>query len=425
MKNMLRALRHRNFRLFFFGQGTSLIGTWIQQAAMSWLVYRLTGSTLLLGFTAFAGQIPILLLAPVAGVWSDRFDRRKLWLGTQVLSLLQALLLAGLAFSGVVAVWHVVVMAVLLGVITAFETPIRQSMMTHMVDDQNDLPNAIALNSFTVNVARLLGPTIAGLVIALVGEATCFLLNGLSYGAVIVALLGMSVSQDTRSRHGVACTLKDGVTYVFNAAEIRTSLLFLALVSFMATPYLVLLPVYAKDVFHGSAQTLGLLMSSAGLGAIVGTIFLASRKNLGKLRSVTLFAGTCAGIALMGFAFSTTLWISVLLMVLVGFGVVVTAASTNMSLQTAVEGRFRGRVMAMYTIAYLGVSPLGGLAAGVLADRIGTPDALFIGGLLCALGGLVFSRNLLLDLVRAPSGQGYRNGARRLHLSHPTTVMPT
>ncbi|MBI3432782.1 MAG: MFS transporter [Hydrogenophilales bacterium] len=422
--NMLRALRHRNFRLFFFGQGTSLIGTWIQQAAMSWLVYRLTGSTLLLGFTAFAGQIPILLLAPVAGVWSDRFDRRKLWLGTQVLSLLQALALAGLAFSGFVAVWHIVVMAVLLGIITAFETPIRQSMMTHMVDDQSDLTNAIALNSFTVNVARLLGPTIAGLVIALVGEATCFLLNGLSYVAVIVALLSMRVSQERSSKHGVACTLKDGLAYAFNAVEIRGSLLFLALVSFMATPYLVLLPVYAKDVFHGSAQTLGFLMSSAGLGAIVGTVFLASRKNVGKLRSVTLLAGTCAGIALMGFALSTTLWVSLLLMGLVGFGVVVTAASTNMSLQTAVEGRFRGRVMAMYTIAYLGVSPLGGLAAGVLADHIGTPDALFTGGLLCALGGLAFSRNLLRDLVRAPFRQGQRNGARRLDLGAPTTVMP-
>lgn len=362
---------------------------------MSWLVYRLTGSTVLLGVTAFAGQIPILLLAPFAGVWSDRFDRRKLWLGTQILSLAQALAMAGLAFSNAVAVWHIVAMAVLLGVITAFETPIRQSMMTHMVDDQNDLPNAIALNSFTVNVARLLGPTIAGVVINLVGEAMCFLLNGFSYVAVIAALLSMRVSPEIKPRHSGAGSLKEGLAYAFGVPEIRTSLLFLTLVSFMATPYVVLLPVYAKEVFHGDAQTLGLLMSSAGLGAIVGTIFLASRKGVGKLRNVTLFAGICAGIALMGFAFSTALWLSLLLMVLAGFGVVVTAASTNMSLQTIVEGRFRGRVMSMYTIAYLGMSPLGGLAAGMLADRIGTPHTLFIGGLICALGGATFAARLL------------------------------
>lgn len=395
MKNLLRGLHHRNFRLFFFGQGTSLIGTWIQQAAMSWLVYRLTGSTVLLGLTAFAGQIPILLLAAFAGVWSDRFDRRKLWLGTQFLSLIQALALAVLTFSGNIAVWHIVVMATLLGVITAFETPIRQSMMTHMVDDQNDLPNAIALNSFTVNVARLLGPTIAGLVINQVGEAICFLLNAFSYVAVITALLSMRVVSEIKPKHSGIGTLKEGLSYAFGIAEIRTSLLFLTLVSFMVTPYVVLLPVYAKEVFHGNAQTLGLLMSSAGLGAIAGTIILASRKNIDKLRNITLFAGTCAGIALMAFAFSTNIWLSVMLMVLVGFGVVVTAASTNMSLQAIVEGRFRGRVMSMYTIAYLGMSPLGGLAAGMLADRIGVPSTLFVGGLLCVLGSTMFTSQLI------------------------------
>lgn len=405
MKNLFRSLRYRNFRLFFFGQGSSLIGTWIQQAAMSWLVYRLTGSTLLLGVTAFAGQIPILLLAPFAGVWSDRFDRRKLWMGTQVLALMQALILSGLTFNDAVEVWQIVVMAILLGVITAFETPIRQSMMTNMVDEQRDLPNAIALNSFTVNVARLLGPAIAGIVINLVGEAMCFLLNGLSYLVVIIALLKMRVPLEIKSKHSGAGTLKEGLTYAMKVSEIRTSLLFLGVVSFLATPYVVLLPVYAKEVFHGDAQTLGLLLSSAGLGAVFGTVFLASRKGIEKLRNITIFAGTSAGIALMGFAFSTILWLSVVLMVLAGFGVVVTAASTNMSLQTIVEGRFRGRVMSMYTIAYLGMSPLGGLAAGVLADHIGTPSTLFIGGLICTLSGAVFTNQHIRSQPRFNSGQ--------------------
>lgn len=362
---------------------------------MSWLVYRLTGSTLLLGVTAFAGQIPILLLAPFAGVWSDRFDRRKLWMGTQFLALLQALILAGLTVSGAVEVWQIVAMAILLGVITAFETPIRQSMMTNMVDEQKDLPNAIALNSFTVNVARLLGPAIAGIVINLVGEATCFLLNGLSYLVVIIALVKMKIHLETKPKHSGVGTLKEGITYAIKIPEIRTSLIFLGIVSFLATPYVVLLPVYAKVVFHGDAQTLGLLLSSAGLGAVFGTIFLASRKGVDKLRNITIFAGTSAGIALMGFAFSTILWLSVVLMVLAGFGVVVTAASTNMSLQTIVEGRFRGRVMSMYTIAYLGMSPLGGLAAGVLADHIGTPSTLFLGGLICAFSGAIFASKQL------------------------------
>ena len=340
--------------------------------------------------------------------------------------MLQALALAGLAFNDAVAVWHIVAMAVLLGIITAFETPIRQSMMTHMVDDQNDLPNAIALNSFTVNVARLIGPTIAGVVITLVGEAACFLLNGLSYVAVIAALLSMRVSPEVKPKHSGACTLKDGLAYAFGAPEIRTALLFLTLVSFMVTPYVVLLPVYAKEVFHGDARTLGLLMSSAGLGAIVGTIFLASRKNVGRLRNITLFAGTCAGIAMMGFAFSTTLWLSVMLMALAGFGVVVTAASTNMSLQTFVEGRFRGRVMSMYTVAYLGMSPLGGLAAGILAHHIGTPNTLFIGGLICVLGGAVFAGHHLRDHLGALFGPDkQRNKLFGRDYSHPPTLMPT
>ncbi len=310
---------------------------------------------------------------------------------TQALALLQALFLAGMSFSNAVETWHIVTMAILLGVITAFETPIRQSMMTHMVDDQKDLPNAIALNSFTVNVARLLGPAIAGIVINLVGEATCFLLNGLSYLVVIFALLKMRTSPEITSKHSGAGDLKEGLAYALRVPEIRTSLLFLGVVSFLATPYVVLLPVYAKEVFHGDAQTLGLLMSSAGLGAIFGTIFLASRKNVAKLRNITIFAGTTAGVALMGFSYSTVLWLSVMLMVLAGFGVVVTAASTNMSLQSIVEGRFRGRVMSLYTIAYLGISPLGGLVAGVLADHIGTPGTLFIGGLICTLCGAIFT----------------------------------
>lgn len=393
MKHIARALRHRNFRLFFAGQTVSVIGTWMQQVAMSWLVFRLTGSPFLLGLTAFSGQIPVLLFAPLAGTWSDRFDRRRLLLLTQTAAMLQAFALAGLVYSGAVAVWHIVAMAAVLGVINAVDVPVRQSFVVRMVDSRHDLPNAIALNSFIMNLSRFLGPSLAGVLIGLLGEAACFLVNGFSYVAVVAALLAMKIKPEPErgeNTGGVA----EGLRYAFGFPPIRALLMLVALVSFAATPYVALMPIYASHVFHGDARTLGTLLGYAGLGAIAGTLFLASRRTVRGLGTIIAYASSCAGVALMAFAFSTAYRLSLLLLVLIGFGVIVTAASSNMIVQTVVEDRVRGRVMALYAMSFLGMAPLGSLAAGVLASYIGAPPTLFLGGAACLAGGLIFARAL-------------------------------
>ena len=394
MHNLVRALRHQNFRLYFLAQNVSLIGTWVQQVAMAWLVYRLTGSALLLGVVGFAGQIPVLVFAPFGGIWSDRFDRRVLLLWTQTLSLLQALLLALLVLGHWVEVWHLIAMAIFLGIVNALDAPARQSFVVQLVDDRNDLPNAIALNSFTINSARLIGPPLAGMLVSLFGEGLCFLLNGLSFLTVIVALMRMQVRDTPRQRHSMMEGFKQGIAYAAGFPPIRALLLLVAVVGFTVTPYVVLMPVYAKEVFHGDAQTLGLLTGCAGFGALMGTLFLASRKNVVGLGKVIAWAALCAGGGLMVFAFSSQLWLTLPALAVTGFGIIVSAASTNMVIQTVVPDDLRGRVMSLFTMAFLGMAPLGSLAAGSLAHHIGAPATLFAGGVASLAAAAVFARQL-------------------------------
>lgn len=385
MKHSLRAFRYRNYRLFFSGQLISVIGTWIQQLAMSWLVYRLTGSAWLLGVTAFAGQIAMLALAPFGGLWADRVDRRKLLLATQVLAMLQGLGLALLTYSGLVEVWHVIVMAALLGVVMAFDMPIRQSFTLEMVPAKEDLPSAIAFNGFMQNTGRMVGPAIAGLLLHSSSEAFCFLLNGVSKIAVIVAILAMSVRSLPRpGRSGIWESLKEGAVYAWRLAPARWLLPVLALVSFTITPYQALMPIFAGEVFAGGADTLGFLMGAAGIGGVTGLLCLAARHRLPGLTRWIVAGSAVAGTAMIGFSYSPFLPLSLVLLAGVGFGMIVTAMSVSTILQTVAEDEKRGRVMGFYTMAFMGMQPLGSLAAGALASAIGARHALALGGL-CSL----------------------------------------
>jgi MFS family permease len=392
----LRAFHHRNFRLFFAGQGASMIGTWVQQIAQSWLVYRLTGSPFLLGVTSFAGQFPILLLAPLGGLLSDRFNRQRLLVVTQSLLMLQALALATLTLWGAIQVWHVLALALFYGAVMGFDTSVRQSLLVELVGDRKDLPNAIALNSMLMNSSRLVGPSIAGLLLAVVSEGTCFLINALSYVAIIAAALALRITH--RAAPGVQVSLGqgflEGVRYAWNFVPIRMLLPMLALVSFMASPYVTLMPVVAREVLGGGTHTLGFLVGAAGLGALGGTSWLAARRTVHGLGRVIAIAAATAGLGLTLVSFSRVLWISLPLMVCVGFGIIVTAASINTVVQTIVDDDKRGRVMSFYTMSFLGVSPLGALSAGALASHIGAPYTLLAGGICCLTGAFVFWRLL-------------------------------
>lgn len=404
LRSIIRALRHRNYRLFFGGQSISLIGTWMQRIALSWLVYRLTHSPFLLGVVGFSGQIPTFLLAPFAGVMADRYNRQRLLVLTQTIATVQALTLAVLVLTGAVLVWHIVVLSVVLGVVHAFDMPTRQAFVMEMVEDRADLANAIALNSSMVNAARLLGPSIAGVLIAAVGEGTCFLINGLSYLPVIAALLAMSFkARDSKPRAlQVWQGLKDGIVYAASFTPIRAILLLLALVSLMGMPYVVLMPVFAKDVLHGGPHTLGFLMGGSGMGALGGALYLASRRTVLGLGKKMALASGLFGIGLIAFSLSRVLWISLLLMLIVGFGQMVEMASSNTVLQTIVDDDKRGRVMSLFAMAFMGMAPFGSLLAGFLASRIGAPGTLLVGGAACLLGAAIFWRRLpaLRKMVR-------------------------
>ncbi|HET8608102.1 MAG TPA: MFS transporter [Burkholderiales bacterium] len=396
MIHSLRAFHHRNFRLFFYGQSVSLIGTWTQQIAMLWLVYRLTHSAFLLGVTGFASQIAILVFAPFGGIWSDRLDRRRMLLVTQSLFLAQGLILALLTYTHLIQVWHVIAMALLLGLVMAFDTPIRQAFLPQMVPSKADLPSAIAFNAFMQNAGRLIGPTIAGFLIAWAGEGFCFLLNGISKFAVIAAVLQMVVArhQPRAMQTSVVKDFAEGVAYCWNVVPIRMLLPLLALVSFMASPYATLMPIFAKEVFQGGAKTMGFLIGAAGFGALVGMIWLAARKSVRGLSRMIVCTSALAGISLMVFSYSRLLWLALPAMALAGFGIVVTAMSVSMILQTIVDDDKRGRVMSFFTIAFLGMTPLGSLAAGALASAIGAPHTLAIGGACCVAGAWVLRHKL-------------------------------
>jgi MFS family permease len=393
---VFRALRHRNYRLFFGGQTISLIGSWITRVATGWLVYRLTGSVLLLGVVGFCGQIPTLVLAPFAGVLVDRWNRHRILVVTQVLSMLQSFALAGLSFAGIITVRDVLLLQIAQGIINAFDTPARQSFVSEMVEDRADLPNAIALNSSMVNLSRVIGPSIGGMIIAAVGEAWCFAIDGVSYLAVIASLFAMRVALRPRpvTTTNVREELVDGFRYVTHSPPIRSALLLLALVSTMGMPFSVLMPAIARNVLRGDSHTLGFLMTASGLGALAGALYLASRHSVIGLGRIIAVAACTFGGGLVLFGLSRNLVLSLVVLTIVGGGMMVTMASTNTVLQTIVEERLRGRVMSFYTMAFLGTAPIGSLIAGVVADRVGPTNTILIGGVACILGGAWFAVRL-------------------------------
>ena len=393
---MLRALKHRNFRLFFFGQGISLIGTWMQQVAMIWLVYRLSGSAFLLGLVGFFSQVPSFFLAPVAGVYTDRWNLHRTILLTQSLAMCQAAILAVLTLTGTIAVWHILALSVCLGLVTAFDIPARQAFLIQMVEERGNLTNAIGLNSSMFNGARLVGPAVAGFLIAAVGEGVCFLLNALSYLAVLAALLAMRLPPRAPAKppQHVLHELSEGFRYAFGFLPIREILMLLALVNMAAMPLTVLLPVFAKIVLHGGSDTLGLLTAAVGLGALLGALSLAHRKSVLGLGRQIAWASGLFGLCLIAFSFSHVLWLSLSLLVTCGFAVMMETAASNTILQTIVDDDKRGRVMSFYAMAFLGTAPLGSLLAGSMASRLGVAHVVQLAGTMCIMASLVFAWRL-------------------------------
>jgi len=395
--NVFRALRFRNYRLFFGGQLISLIGTWMQQIALTWLVYRLTNSAFLLGLVGFAGQLPMFLLGPLAGVIADRFNKQRIVIITQTLSMIQAGILAVLTLTGTIAVWHIMVLSVFLGLINAFDMPTRQSFLLEMIENKDELGNAIALNSSMFNGARLVGPAIAGLVIAAIGEGLCFFLNAVSYIAVIIALLAMKLPprhHHQKKSRGMMVEFKEGFRYVIGFSTIRNILLLIALVSLAGMPYTVLMPIFAKDILQGGAHTLGFLMGAVGVGALSGALILASRKNIIGLSRWIPFSATVFGAGIIGFSFSRALPLSLVLLFIAGLGMMVQIASSNTIMQTIADDDKRGRVMSFYTMSFVGMTPFGSLLAGSLASSIGAPSTVFISGIVCIAGAIIFALQL-------------------------------
>ena len=376
-----RALRHRNFRLFFGGQTISLIGTWMTRIATSWLVYRLTGSALLLGTVSFAGQIPTFLFAPFAGVWVDRLDRRQVLVWTQTLSMIQSFLLAALTLSGHITVELILILSVMQGIVNAFDMPGRQAFMVEMVGDRADLGNAIAINSSMVNVARLIGPSLAGMLIAATSEGWCFLIDGISYIAVIASLLMMRLNAAAmrRATTSMLTELKEGWSYVAGFLPIRTILALFAVVSLMGMPFVVLMPIFAAKVLNGGPQTLGFLMGAMGVGALISALSLAARKSVrGLIRMIPVAAGVF-GLGLIGFGLSHVFWLSMLMVLIAGMGMMQGMAASNTIIQTLVDEDKRGRVMSYYTMAFMGMAPFGSLLAGTLAHAIPAMPMWFVG----------------------------------------------
>jgi MFS family permease len=396
LKAFLPALRSRNYRLFFAGQGISLIGTWMTQLATIWLVYDLTKSPLMLGVVGFSSQIPSFFLAPLGGVFVDRFSRHRTLIGTQILAMVQSLALAGLALTGAIQVWHIIVLSLFQGFINAFDAPARQAFVPELVERREDLANAIAINSTMFNGARLIGPAIGGLLLAKVGAAYCFLIDGVSYIAVILALLAMRIKpiRNVGTNTNPLQKIKEGFEYAFGFPPIRAILFLSALVSFMGLQYTVLVPIFAEEVFKGGAETLGYLMAASGVGALAGGIYLVTRKTVVGLGQVIVLAPATLGIGLIAFAFSRFLPLSLFAMLFVGLGTILQVAASNTVLQTIVEDDKRGRVMSFFSMSFLGVIPFGSLLGGVLANRIGAPNTLIIDGIACILGFIFFAKQL-------------------------------
>jgi MFS family permease len=396
MSHAWRALRHRNFQLFFSGQSISLIGTWMTRLATAWLVYRLTRSALLLGVVSFSGQIISFALGPAAGVWVERLNRRKLLVWTQAAAAAQSLALAALTLAHVINLREIIALTAWQGLINAFDMPGRQSFLVQMVEDRNDLSNAIAINSSMANGARLVGPAIAGLVIAAFGEGWCFLIDGVSYFAVIASLLLMRIKPLEIRRHstGMLEQMREGWNYVRTFRPVRTILVMFALLSLMGWPYSVLLPIFAGQVLHGGPHTLGWLTGASGIGAVVSGLSLAMRKSVAGLTRMGQIAAAMLGGGLILFGLSHTLWLSLLLMVWVGFGAMQAAAISNTIVQSLVPEDMRARVMSYWTMAFFGTAPFGSLLAGTLASRIGAPHTVMVTGSFCVAGSLWFTFEL-------------------------------
>ena len=388
---MFRALRYRNYRLFFSGQIISLIGTWMQSVAQSWLVYRLTGSSLLLGLVGFAGQIPVFLLASVGGMVADRKSRHRIVITTQTAAMLLAFVLSALTLLGRIKVWEIMVVASCLGLVNAFDIPARQAFVVEMVNPR-DLVNAIALNSAMVNGARIIGPAVAGVTVAAIGEGWCFFANGVSYIAVIVGLLLMVVTPRPRDKQRSGLhSLVEGFHWVARAGPIRTLLLLLGLVSLTGMPYMVLMPIFADRILHSGARGLGLLMGAAGAGALTGTMALATREGVRGLGRWVMFAAMGFGASLILFSMSHWFWLSVLLVMPAGFSMILQMASSNTLIQTMVPDELRGRVMAVYSMMFMGMAPFGALLSGAIAQRVGAPLTVRLGGIASLAGGAVFA----------------------------------
>ncbi len=394
----LRAFRHRSFRIFFLGQGVSQFGTWLQLIATSWLIYRLTGSALWLGLATFALQLPFLFLAPFAGVLVDRLSKRKILLSTNTIAFAQSLAMLALVAGGHIQPWHLIAGNAVLGLVNAFDSPARQSFLIELVQGREDLPNAIAFQSVLMNGARFVGPMIGGAVIALAGEVWGFALNSASYLAVLGALAAMKVQarHAPASQVGWLAQFTEGFRWAYGFLPSRSLLLLLTMVSLGAQPYQSLAPYFARDVFGGNSQTLGWLIGAGGLGAVSGMLYLALRPSVRGLLGVIGYAAAAAGLALIGFAYTARLWPALALVYVTGMGIMLSAGSINTVLQTIVEDRLRARVAAIYIMSFLGMSPLGALAAGWAAHYVGPPAALTVGGMLAVVAACVY-------LIRLPA----------------------
>jgi MFS family permease len=423
-QEMVRSLKYRNFQLFFGGQMISLTGTWMDNIAEAWLVYRLTGSSLLLGMVAFAGQIPVFFLAPLGGMMADRLNRRSVLIATQTASMILAFILAVLTITKRVTVWEVMVLAALLGVVNAFDIPARQAFLVEMVG-REDLMNAIALNSSMFNGARVIGPSIAGILVASIGEGWCFFANSVSYIAVIAGLIMMRINRAPIEKHEASPLehIAEGFRFVRGTAPIKALMMLTGLVSVVALPYSVLMPIFAARILHGDARTLGVLMGATGIGALAGALTLASRTRLQGLGNWVASASAGFGGCLILFAFSRWYFLSVILLVPAGFCVMVQMASANTLIQSMVPDRLRGRTMAVHSMMFIGMAPIGALFAGALANRIGAPLTVAIGGLGAMIGSAVFARNLPKIRVEAREliiAQGMAGGEPAQELTAPS-----
>jgi MFS family permease len=393
-----RSLKYRNYRLFFTGQSISLIGMWVQNVAMGWLVYRLTSSATLLGVVGFAETIPILFLTPFAGVIADRWNRRRIFIVTQLLFMFQAFLMSLLVLAGMIQIWHIITLSVFLGMINAIDATVRQSFWMEMIANKDDLGNAIALNSSMYNGARLVGPFFGGVVIAAVGEGICFLLNGISYIAIIIALLAMKLSPKVQEAGNTDFMqeLKEGIKFASGILPIRYTLLLLAFISFIANPYLVLMPVVAKEVLGRGAQVLGYLVGCSGLGALTGAIFIASQKSNRNLADFIFGGAFITGIGFIIFSVSKLLLLSLMSVLIISLGIMMIIAFCNILIQTVVGDDKRGRVMSLHVLALMGMTPFGNLMLGSLSSRIGAPYTFFIVGIIVVMGALAYRRKFLL-----------------------------